>query len=149
MNTGTGDLPIHPSAHPLIAPLSGNAGDSSLSETPSLIAASKVNGTHVYNRLGNALGSIYDVMINKRNGRVDYAILAFGGFLGMGKDYHPLPWHVLKYDERMGGYIVDLDLDRLQGGPAYTTGDVPDWSTGDYGRQIDDYYGIASPAFPL
>ncbi len=149
MSTDARATPIHASAHPLVAPSGGLTDDASLSETRSLIAASKVNGTHVYNREDNSLGSIYDVMINKRSGMAEYAILSFGGFLGMGKDYHPLPWHVLQYNERMGGYVVDLDLDRLQGGPAYATGDVPDWSTGEYGRQIDDYYGAALPAFPI
>ena len=66
--------------------------DASRNETRSLIVTSKANGTHVYNREGNSLGSIYDVMINKRGGMAEYAILSFGGFLGMGKDYHPLPW---------------------------------------------------------
>jgi sporulation protein YlmC with PRC-barrel domain len=117
--------------------------DASLSETRNLIAASKVNGTSVYNRQGDSLGSIYDVMIDKRSGRVEYAIMSFGGFLGMGEHYHPLPWNLLQYDERQGGYIVDIDRDRLQGAPAYATSATPDWSTGAYGRQVDDYYGVS------
>src|SRR5262245_33318692 len=68
-------------------------------ETRSLIAASKVEGTNVYNRRGESLGSIYDVMIDKRSGNVAYAVMSFGGFLGMGERYHPLPWAVLDYDE--------------------------------------------------
>jgi sporulation protein YlmC with PRC-barrel domain len=119
--------------------------DASLSETRNLIAASKVNGTNVYNQQGDSLGTIYDVMINKQSGRVEYAIMSFGGFLGMGEHYHPLPWNLLQYDERQGGYIVDLDQDRLQGAPAFATSATPDWSGGAYSRQVDDYYGI-SPA---
>ena len=72
-------------------------------ETGSLIAASKVNGTHVYNGQGESLGSIYDVMIDKRSGKVAYAVMSFGGFLGMGEDYHPLPWSVLTYDTESRG----------------------------------------------
>jgi hypothetical protein len=120
-----------------------NAGDgSSLSETTSLIAATKVNGTHVYNRQGDSIGSIYDLMINKRNGRVDYAIMSFGGFLGLGEHYHPLPWHLLTYDPRQGGYVVDVDRDRLEGGPSFATSSSPDWSDGVYGHQVDEYYGV-------
>ena len=109
-------------------------------ETTSLIAASKVEGTSVYNRQGESLGSIYDVMIDKRSGKVSYAIMSFGGFLGMGESYHPLPWSSLTYDEAQGGYVVDIDKDRLENAPHYGMNDTPDW-TGDYGRQIDDYYG--------
>lgn len=153
MNADPRATPMRASVKPAATASGGLDADVSRSETRSetrsLIAASKVNGTHVYNPAGGPLGSIYDVMINKRKGVAEYAILAFGGFLGMGKDYHPLPWHVLKYDERMGGYIVDLDPDRLKGGPAFTTGNVPDWSTGEYGRQVDDYYGSASSFYPI
>ncbi|HET9147653.1 MAG TPA: PRC-barrel domain-containing protein, partial [Acetobacteraceae bacterium] len=99
---------------------STSSGNVATNETQSLIAASKVNGTSVYNRQGESLGSIYDVMINKRSGHVEYAIMSFGGFLGMGESYHPLPWNVLTYDERQGGYVVDIDRNRLQGAPAYT-----------------------------
>ncbi|MBA3520628.1 MAG: PRC-barrel domain-containing protein, partial [Rhizobiales bacterium] len=89
------------------------AGGVATNETGSLIAASKVEGTNVYNRQGESLGSIYDVMIDKRSGQVAYAVMSFGGFLGMGESYHPLPWKVLTYDESQGGYVVDLDKERL------------------------------------
>ncbi len=123
--------------------------DTSRDETRSLIAASKVNGTNVYNRQGDSLGSIYDVMIDKPSGKVDYAIMAFGGFLGMGQNYHPLPWHVLTYDEHLGGYVTDLDPKYLQGGPAYASSDTPDWGSGEYGRQVDDYYARSTPGLGL
>jgi sporulation protein YlmC with PRC-barrel domain len=113
-----------------------------LSETHTLISASKVNGTLVYNRAGDSIGSIYDVMINKTSGRIEYAIMSFGGFLGLGEHYHPLPWHVLKYDRQQGGYVVDIDRDRLEGGPAFATSATPDWSTGVYGNEVDQYYGV-------
>ena len=109
-------------------------------ETGSLIAASKVNGTHVYNGQGESLGSIYDVMIDKRSGEVAYAVMAFGGFLGMGEDYHPLPWSVLTYDTRQGGYVVDLDRETLDGAPRYTESEASRWDDPEYTRGIDDYY---------
>ena len=68
--------------------------------------------------------------------------MSFGGFLGMGQSYHPLPWDMLDYDERQGGYVVDLDKDRLQNAPYYGVNDMPNWSDGQYGRKIDDYYGV-------
>jgi sporulation protein YlmC with PRC-barrel domain len=115
------------------------------SETPSLIAASKVNGTSVYNRNGDSLGSIHDVMINKQNGQVSYAVLSFGGFLGIGEKYHPVPWNKLSYSEQHGGYIIDLDKSQLENAPAYGVSETPDWTTGTYGSSVDRYYGDLPP----
>ena len=114
--------------------------DVNKSETASLIAASKVKGTSVYNHQGESLGSIYDVMINKRSGQVSYAVMSFGGFLGMGEKYHPVPWNKLTYSEQYGGYVVNLDKRQLEGAPAYDVSDTPDWTTGTYGSTIDKYY---------
>src|SRR5580658_5324919 len=109
-------------------------------ETLNLISADKVVGTAVYNRMGESLGSVYGLMLNKLNGRVAYAIMSFGGFLGMGESYHPLPWHVLTYDPKMAAYVVDLDRDRLANAPKYTRANEPDWTT--YPADIDAYYAI-------
>jgi sporulation protein YlmC with PRC-barrel domain len=108
-----------------------------------LIAASKVNGTNVYNRAGEKLGSVYDVMLDKRSGKADYAIMSFGGFLGIGDSYHPLPWDQLTYDTNMGGYVVNLDRARLEGAPSYATSDTTAWDDPEYGRRVNDYYGRA------
>ena len=105
-----------------------------------LIAASQVNGTSVYNRAGEKLGSIYDVMLEKVSGKAEYAIMSFGGFLGIGDQYHPLPWSVLDYDPRQGGYVVDLDRRRLEGAPSYTANDAGMWDDPAYGRRVSDYY---------
>ncbi|MBW4093664.1 MAG: PRC-barrel domain containing protein [Proteobacteria bacterium] len=118
--------------------------DLSRDETATLIAASKVNGTSVYNPRGDSLGSIYDVMLDKGTGKVAFAIMSFGGFLGLGESYHPLPWSLLRYDPRQGGYIVNLDRDRLEGAPSYAAGSAPDWSNRAYGQGIDAYYGVSS-----
>lgn len=112
-------------------------------ETLSLIAASMVQGTNVYGSDGENIGSIYDVMIDKMSGRVSYAVLSFGGFLGMGEKYHPLPWNQLTYSEQHGGYLVNLTRAVLEGAPAYETSETPDWTPG-YSGQIDDYYSSRS-----
>jgi sporulation protein YlmC with PRC-barrel domain len=110
-------------------------------ETSSLIAASKVKGTSVYNNAGDSLGSIYDVMLEKRSGKVTYAVMSFGGFLGIGEKYHPLPWHELTYSDQFGGYVVNLDRSVLEGAPAYDASATPDWSSPAYTDRIDAYYG--------
>jgi hypothetical protein len=109
-------------------------------ETLNLISADKVVGTSVYNRQGEKLGSVYTLMLNKLNGQVAYAVMSFGGFLGIGESYHPLPWRILRYDTALGGYMVDLDRRRLEGAPTYTPAEEPDWRT--YPERIDAYYAI-------
>ncbi len=110
-------------------------------ETVQLIAADKVEGTEVRNRAGEALGSIKRVMIDKRSGKVAYAVMSFGGFLGMGEEYHALPWSVLTYDTRLDAYVVDLDRPQLEGAPHFAATAEPNWGDLAWGRQIHDYYG--------
>lgn len=105
----------------------------------SLIAAEKVNGTSVYNTAGDKLGSIDDIMLDKNSGRAIYAVMSFGGFLGMGEKFHPLPWATLKYDETKSGYVVNLDKKLLQDAPNYDRNANFEW-TPDYGRKVDSYY---------
>ena len=111
-------------------------------ETSSLIASDKVQGTNVYNTAGDNLGSIHDLMIDKLSGKVAYAIMSFGGFLGIGNQYHPLPWSVLKYDTAMEGYVVHLDKSQLERAPAYDVGTEPAWGDREYETRIHDYYGV-------
>jgi sporulation protein YlmC with PRC-barrel domain len=119
----------------------GTGSSAATDETNRLIASDKVEGTAVYNRQGERLGSVYNFMVDKRSGQVAYAVLSFGGFLGIGDSYYPLPWKSLKYDTGQGGYVVDLDKSRLQGAPSYERSEMPDWDDPGYGRRIDDFYG--------
>ena len=96
----------------------------------SLIAAEKVNGTNVYNLAGDNLGTVDDIMIDKVSGKAINAVISFGGFLGMGKKHNPLPWGRLKYDEKKGGYVIDI-------------GSNFKW-TPEYGRKVDSYYKAPS-----
>ncbi len=117
-------------------------GNVAIDETDRLIASNKVEGTAVYNRQGEHLGSVYNFMVDKFTGQVAYAVMSFGGFLGIGESYHPLPWKVLTYDTRLGGYVVDLDKRKLEGAPSYTAADEPNWSDRTYGQRVHDYYGV-------
>ena len=112
-----------------------------IDETHRLIASDKVEGTAVYNRQDEHLGTVHNLMIDKSTGHVAYAVMSFGGFLGMGESYHPLPWKVLNYDARRGGYVVDLDASKLKKAPSYTAGNIPNWSDRTYGNRIDQFYG--------
>lgn len=114
--------------------------DVATDETANLISSDKVVGTSVYNRQGETLGSVYALMLNKLNGRVAYAVMSFGGFLGIGESYHPLPWRVLSYDTGLNGYVVDIDRNRLENAPHYNSA-VDAESLRERDR-IDAYYAI-------
>ncbi len=110
-------------------------------ETPDLIAAGKVRGTSVYNAAGDNLGTIDDLMIGKRDGRVAYAVLSFGGFLGIGEKYTPLPWHVLTYDADKGGYNIGLTEDQLRNAPAYSRDELSAFGSEAEDERVTRYYG--------
>lgn len=113
-------------------------------ETNRLIASNKVEGTSVYNPSGEKLGSIYNFMVEKREGKVEYAVLQFGGLFGIGSDYYPLPWDVLTYDTRQGGYVVDLDKSLLEKAPRFQAENLPVFDR-QYGRDTYGYYGVNYP----
>lgn len=105
-----------------------------------LIASDRVEGTAVYDRQGEKLGKIENFMVDKVSGRAEYAVLSFGGFLGIGDDHYPIPWSKLTYEPEQGGYVVDLDRDKLKDGPNYRAGEEPQFDR-DYDRRVFDYYG--------
>jgi hypothetical protein len=112
-----------------------------LTETHDLIASDKVEGTKVYDPSGEHIGSIERLLVEKRGGKVSYAVLSFGGFLGIGNDHYPLPWSKLNYDEQLGGYRVDVTKEQLEGAPRYEHDNDDFWNV-DNGRRIYDYYGV-------
>ena len=112
-----------------------------------LISADKVEGTAVHNAAGEKLGTIDNIMIDKPSGKVAYAVLAFGGILGMGKDRRAIPWEVLQYDTGEGAYVINVDADRLKNAPAYEESRA-NWDDPAWGRRIDDYYEV-KPSWTL
>lgn len=114
-------------------------------ETSELIASNKVEGTAVYDRNGEKLGTIHNFMVDKRSGQVEYAVLSFGGLFGLGSDYYPLPWDALTYDTDLGGYAIDIDRETFQKAPRFASGEEPRFDRA-YGEQIYSYYGLNYPA---
>jgi hypothetical protein len=82
-----------------------------------LIASDRVEGTPVRRSDGERVGTIERLMIDKRAGRVAYAVMSFGGFLGMGEGYYTLPWGVLSYNAELDAYEVNLTEDQLKNAP--------------------------------
>jgi hypothetical protein len=123
--------------------MAGIAADILARETAHLIASDKVEGTPVRRSNGDKVGTIERVMIDKRSGKVAYAVMSFGGFLGIGDEYHALPWSVLRYNENLDAYELNIAEDQLRGAPALASG----WETGRFDRgwerNLHDYYQAA------
>ena len=92
--------------------------DTTASGHTSAIRAKKVIGTTVYNSAGEKIGAIEDIVLDKLSNNIVFAVCGFGGFLGMGEKFHPVPWSALKYDERQSGYVVGLSTEQLRAAPA-------------------------------
>lgn len=123
-------------------PLTQNLSpDPSAREIGSLIGSDKVEGTPVYRSNEDRIGTIKRVMIDKLSGKVGYAVMSFGGVLGIGDDYYPIPWSLLTYNEKLGGYEVNITEDQLKGAPTLRNED--DWSYENRARESEllDYYG--------
>ena len=108
-------------------------------ETTSLIASDKVEGTAVYGTDQKKIGKLERAMIDKISGKVAYAVLSFGGFMGMGEDYYPVPWATLKYDTKLGGYRANLTKDQLEKAPKYSSSTDWNWNR-ENDRRVHDYY---------
>jgi hypothetical protein len=119
-----------------------NPGGSSHQSTQSggLISGGTIQGTRVYSPRGDELGHIEDVMIDPSSGKVVYGVLQFGGFLGMGADYHPIPFSRLQYDPRQEGYVTDLTQEQLEGAPRHDD----NWRADrDWQERSHRHYGVA------
>ena len=104
-----------------------------------LISSRRVEGTAVYNRSEQRLGSIHSVMIDKKTGKVAYAVLSFGGIFGMGEHVHPVPWEMLSYDVDLDAYVIDLTREQLEKAPTLRLDQADRPQPTDY-EEVSGYY---------
>lgn len=108
------------------------------------IRASRVSGSTVYDTKGDKIGQVEDIILDKTSNQILFAVVSFGGFLGIGEKYHSIPWSLLDYDKEQGGYVVSLSKETLKAAPSY---DMNDFTKGDGHAQIRDksydYYKVA------
>ena len=104
-----------------------------------LISSRRVEGTPVYNRSDQRLGSIHSVMIDKKSGKVAYAVLSFGGIFGMGEHVHPVPWDMLGYNVDLDAYVVDLTREQLEKAPTLRLDQADRPQPQDY-EEVTGYY---------
>ena len=109
-------------------------------ETTSLIGSDKVEGTNVYGADQEKIGSIERVMIDKQSGKVAYAIISYGGFLGMGSTLHAIPWNALTLDTAEKCFRVDLDAQRIKDDPGFDKDHWPSMADTAWGTQLHEYY---------
>lgn len=103
----------------------------------SAIRASRVIGTSVYNTTGEKIGKIEDVMLDKKTSNIMYGVVGFGGFLGIGEKYHPVPWSSLDYNKDQDGYVVPFTKEQLERAPAHTLTELTE----------NDGYGARNAAY--
>lgn len=115
-------------------------GDVARDETSTLISSYKIEGTSVYDQNRRHLGSIHSVMIGKEDGKVAYAVLTFGGFLGLGSQYFPIPWSELTYVPGQDGYVTSLTEEQLTGAPRYDSHDETGWEDPAWRGAVDRHY---------
>jgi len=111
--------------------------------TPNVISASTVIGDPVVNAQGDSLGRIEEVMLDVHDERIAYAVLSFGGFLGIGDKLFAVPWGALQLDTDEKRFVLNESKERLENAPGFDKSDWPDMADRGFGAQVYDYYGIA------
>ncbi len=106
-----------------------------------LISSRRVEGTEVWSRTDGKLGTIHSVMIEKRTGKVAYALLSFGGFFGIAGRIHPMPWDMLRYDPDFDAYMVDVSYDQLKNAPTLHLDKADRPRDRAYDEEVAGYYG--------
>lgn len=104
------------------------------------IRAKKVLDTPVKDVEGNKIGEVKDIVLDKMSNNIMFAVVSFGGFLGMGEKYHPVPWDLLDYDEEFGAYVVGLTKEELKAAPADSIEELTKDAGYAYRDRAYDYY---------
>lgn len=108
--------------------------------TDKLISSERVEGTKVYAPSGDKIGQIEHLMIGRVSGTVRYAIMTFGGFLGVGGNQYPLPWNAFHYDTNLGGYVTNVTEEQLRNAPEFTEATLDDR---EWENRLHKNYGLA------
>jgi sporulation protein YlmC with PRC-barrel domain len=108
----------------------------------SAIRAKKVIGTHVKDRAGQKIGEIEDIVLDKQSNQIKFAVVSFGGFLGIGEKYHPLPWASLDYDDKDSGYVVNATEEQLRAAPVGSIDELTRDDGNALRNRTYDYYKV-------
>jgi sporulation protein YlmC with PRC-barrel domain len=119
----------------------GGEGDTS-GPGPEVMAADTLEGDKVLNRRGEDLGTIEDIMIDVQRGRVAYAVMSCGGFLGMGDKLFAIPWNALTLDANRHCFVLDADKERFEKAPGFDKDHWPSMADNSWASQVHDFYGV-------
>ncbi len=119
-----------------------NMQDSTLASGHETIASDKVDGTAVYGSDREKIGSVTNMLISKREGKVTDVIVSVGGFLGIGSELHSLPWSKLSYDTELGGYLVSVTAEQLKAAPSFADSDRDRATNREYQSSVYDYWAV-------
>lgn len=117
----------------------GRSGDG---PGPRLMGANTLTGNDVYNRQDEDLGDIKEFMLDMGTGRVAYAVLSFGGFMGMGEKLFAVPWSALTLDTVNKRFVLDATKERLESAPGFDKDNWPDMADATWAKEVHDYYGV-------
>lgn len=106
------------------------------------IRATRVTGTAVYNRGGDKIGEVEDVMLDKMSNEILFAVVGFGGILGMGQKYHPLPWAMLDYEDDKNGYVTNVTKEQLEKAPSDSIENLTKDDGNQWKQQTYAHYGV-------
>ena len=109
---------------------------------PEVMAADTLAGDKVVNARGEDLGTIEDIMIDVQRGRVAYAVMSCGGFLGMGEKLFAIPWNALTLDADRHCFVLDADRARFEKAPGFDKGHWPSMADNSWATQVHDFYGV-------
>lgn len=108
---------------------------------PAMMCTGMITEDDVYNLKGEDLGDIREIIVDTRSGRVAYALLSFGSFLGMGGKLFVVPWSALKLDADNTRFVLDVEKERLENAPGFDKDDWPDMADQKWASEIHTYYG--------
>jgi hypothetical protein len=121
-----------------------NEAQAQSGELPRLVSSNRVEGTLVLSRDGDKLGTVTAFLIDRYEGQVEYLIVAMGGVLGMGVNYHPVPWTLAKFDQAREGYVISIDKGVLSSGPSFKSGADQLFDRA-YTDRVLNYHGLGGP----
>lgn len=124
-----------------INPISASESGVRQGPGPELMGADTLIGNDVYNLKDEDLGDIKEIMLDMRTGRVGYAVLSFGGFLGMGEKLFAVPWSALTLDTQNKRFTLNVEKDRLESAPGFDKDSWPNMADPSWAKSIHDYYG--------
>lgn len=119
----------------------GAGPDTHTGPGPHLMGADTLIGNEVYNPQSEELGDIKEIMLDMRTGHVSYAVMSFGGFLGMGQKLFAVPWDALKLDTENKRFVLDVNKERLESAPGFDKNHWPDMADVAWEKGIHAYYG--------